>query len=57
MQDIQMTNLIEVLSTGRFHKKKKKFIIKQLIKPIIINYFLTIFQLSLSNIFIKFNKN
>lgn len=56
MQDIQMTNLIEVLSTGRFHKKKK-FIIKQLIKPIIINYFLTIFQLSLSNIFIKFNKN
>lgn len=57
MQDIQMTNLIEVLSTGRFHKKKQKFIIKQLIKPIIINYFLTIFQLSLSNIFIKFNKN
>lgn len=55
MQDIQITNLIQVLSTGRFHKKKKKFIIKQLIKRIIINYSFATFQDS--NIFIKFNKN
>lgn len=55
MQDIQITNLIEVLSTGRFHKRK--FIMKQLIKPIIKNYFFTIFQNYYQIYLLNNNKN
>lgn len=56
MQDIQITNLIEVLSTGRFHKRK--FIIKQLIKLSLKIIFSQYFKIIIKYIYLnKFNKN